>query len=172
MIILVSGGSSSGKSAFAEKLCLEFNSKKLYYIATMEPYGKEAKKRIERHIKQREGKGFITIEQFTNIKEIWLPKGSTAILESVSTLLANEMFSSKGSGKKADVAVLSGINKLCKTCENTVIVTDNIFEDGIFYLPKTMEYIKALGDINYQIASLADEVIDIVASCPVYYKKR
>ena len=160
------------ESAFAEKLCLEFKSKKLYYIATMEPYGKEAKKRIEHHIKLREGKGFITIEKFTKLKEIWLPKGSTAILESLSTLLANEMFSPKGSGKKADVEVLSGINKLCKTCENIVIVTDNIFEDGVFYLPETMEYIKALGDINYQVASMADEVINIVASCPVYYKKR
>lgn len=172
MIILVSGGSSSGKSAFAEKLCLEFKTKKLYYIATMEPYGKEAKNRIERHIKQREGKGFITIEKFTNIKDVWLPKGSTVILESLSTLLANEMFSANGRGEKADVEVLSGIKKLCKTCENTIIVTDNIFEDGVFYLPKTMEYLKALGEINYQIASMADEVIDIVASYPVYYKKR
>lgn len=82
------------------------------------------------------------------------------------------MFSANGRGEKADVEVLSGIKKLCKTCENTIIVTDNIFEDGVFYLPKTMEYLKALGEINYQIASMADEVIDIVASYPVYYKKR
>ena len=50
MLTLVIGGSGSGKSSFGEKLAQESNSK-LYYLATMIPYGDEGKRRVERHLK-------------------------------------------------------------------------------------------------------------------------
>ena len=72
MIVTVTGGSGSGKSEFAENLMTELLNKtsennKLFYIATMKPYGEEAAKRIQRHQKLREGKGFKTIECYKNI---------------------------------------------------------------------------------------------------------
>ena len=70
MIYLVTGGSGSGKSAYAEeKLCSLGNYNRIYF-ATMEVSDKEGRKKVERHRKLREGKAFTTIEQGKNLKEI------------------------------------------------------------------------------------------------------
>ena len=66
MLELVTGGSGSGKSAYAESRICEWNRqdpKPLFYIATMYPYGEETEKKIERHRMLRKGKGFETLEQ-------------------------------------------------------------------------------------------------------------
>ena len=55
MKILVTGGSASGKSAVAEELCVKLG-KQTAYIATMQPFGKDAAYRIDRHRKLRAGK--------------------------------------------------------------------------------------------------------------------
>lgn len=52
MILLVTGGSASGKSEYAENRALQLaktEQKKLIYLAAMKPFGEEAAKRIERH---------------------------------------------------------------------------------------------------------------------------
>lgn len=69
MIYLVTGGSGSGKSAYAESLLSGFeNIRSRYYIATMQVYGEEGK-RVERHRRLRAGKGFITSEQTVQIEQ-------------------------------------------------------------------------------------------------------
>lgn len=62
MLTLVTGGSGSGKSAFAEDRVLSFGDAQRIYIATMHPFDEESHKRIERHQKMRAGKGFETVE--------------------------------------------------------------------------------------------------------------
>ena len=75
---LVTGGSGSGKSAYAEdRICALYEEyrktgkkeQKLYYIATMYPYGTETEEKIADHRRRREGKGFRTLEWYTNITE-------------------------------------------------------------------------------------------------------
>lgn len=48
MMEVVTGGSGSGKSAYAEqKICgLQQGTGRLYYIATMYPYGSETERRL------------------------------------------------------------------------------------------------------------------------------
>ena len=118
MTILVIGTPDSGKSEKAEGLALELsgNGKKIY-LATMIPYGAEGEKRIEKHRKLRDGKGFITVEKTHNVADIIDETGFieikrsedkskdknegpyrveasdvTVLLECVSNLCANEMF--------------------------------------------------------------------------------
>ena len=63
MLILVFGGSGSGKSRFAEQLASEEQSMERWYIATMHSDGSpETTERIRRHRQQRQGKGFHTLE--------------------------------------------------------------------------------------------------------------
>ena len=67
MMILVTGGSGSGKSAFAEqKLCARGTGRRVY-IATMIPSYGESRKKISAHIQKRAGKEFTTIERFSDI---------------------------------------------------------------------------------------------------------
>ena len=100
MLILITGASGSGKSEYAEKICCGLaGSAKKYYIATMQVFDEEGKQRIERHKNMRSGKNFKTIEQPCNVEnaiekmDIKDPSKRTVLLECISNLLANEMFS-------------------------------------------------------------------------------
>ena len=156
----MTGGSGSGKSAYAESLLSGFeNISSRYYIATMQVYGEEGKKRVERHRRLRAGKGFITSEQTVQIDQA-LKKfkdsdkiSYAALVECVSNLTANEMFDENGQRSEVEV------------------VTNNVFDDGITYDESTMAYIRALARINIELAAWADEVTEVVAGCPVMWKK-
>ena len=69
MMILVIGGSGSGKSSYAEEIVCSVSGEdmKKYYLATMQIFDEEGRKKVERHRKLRSGKGFLTIEQPTEI---------------------------------------------------------------------------------------------------------
>ena len=93
MMILVTGGSGSGKSAFAEDCVVACGEMPRVYIATMYPFDEESRKRVKRHRDMRFGKGFDTVECYTGLSEVRVPKGCTVLLECMSNLVANEIFS-------------------------------------------------------------------------------
>ena len=74
MMTVVTGGSGSGKSAFAEDKIVSFGPAKRIYIATMHPYDEESHKRVARHRKMRAGKGFETVECYTGLKNLDFPE--------------------------------------------------------------------------------------------------
>ena len=65
-VTLVIGAAASGKSAYAESLCLGHDGLRVY-LATMEPFGEEGARRIARHRALREGKGFSTLERTRDV---------------------------------------------------------------------------------------------------------
>ena len=64
MFHVVTGGSGSGKSAFAEQCILDCQGSKRIYIATMYPFDEESYRRIARHRAMRAEKKFTTIERY------------------------------------------------------------------------------------------------------------
>lgn len=116
-----------------------------------------------------------------------------ALLECMSNLVANEMYSveynsmeynsmeynsmeynsmdTQETGLTATERVLQGVEALKKQADLFVIVTNNVFEDGITYDSSTMEYIETLGRINERLAAEADEVIEVVSGIPQWIKK-
>lgn len=193
MITLVTGGSGSGKSAYAESLLASCEGIK-YYIATMQIYDAEGEKKVERHRKLRAGKGFLTIESPMNVGKIRFacaggseqaqyrqeaerkvqgsPEKKSALLECMSNLTANEMFTKDGIKSEEEVVekIVSEIQTLSQKLDNLVIVTNNVFEDGVIYDAGTMEYLRALGRINAVLARLADRVAEVVVGIPVELK--
>lgn len=95
-MILVIGGKNSGKSRFAEGLAVNGGKDRRYYLATMKVCDEAGRKRIKRHRKQREGKGFITIElQYGIDRAIQMmdePENSVVLLECVANLVGNELY--------------------------------------------------------------------------------
>ena len=64
MIVLITGGAKNGKSSLAQNLAVKLaEGGKRYYIATMIPSDQEDRERIRRHIADRDGMGFETVEQ-------------------------------------------------------------------------------------------------------------
>lgn len=172
MFTLVTGGSGSGKSEFAERL-IEKNSgnrNHRYYIATMMPFGEEGKKRIEKHRCQRQNRNFKTIEQYLNLSEVKVENGSDVLLECMSNLAANEVFHEHGSHEGVCESIMQGVDHLLSVSANLVIVTNEVFSDGIACEEETIRYLKYLGQINQRLAMIADYVIEVVYTIPVVQK--
>ena len=175
---LIIGGSGSGKSAYAEDYMVSISEdRKKYYIATMQIYDEEGKRKVERHRMLRGGKGFSTIEQPVDIgkaAEKMEAEDRTALLECVSNLTANEMFSGEVPGTEEVITekIVGGIAVLNRELTHLVIVSNNVFEDGNVYNKTTMAYIRAMGRINQKLAEMADEVVEVVVGIPIVIKNK
>lgn len=190
MLVLVSGGSGSGKSLFAETLAQNLaksrKEQKLFYIATMIPSDAENRVRIRRHQNMRSGKGFETIECFLGLKELSLPSGCVVLLECMSNLTANEMFSRENIGanppavhaegklypsERTFIAVKEGILHLLDCAAHIILVTNEIFSDAVCFERETVNYLQTLGRLNEFAASAADAVVEVVYGIPVWHKE-
>ncbi len=167
MISLVTGGSKCGRSRYAESLLKTADSK--IYLATMQPFGEEAYRTIERHRRLRENKGFTTVERYTDLETLAVPRCDGILLECIANLLANEMFSETPAD---DVTgkIMKGISHLAVQTGHLVVVTSQVGADGITYSPETMSYIENMGRLNSLLAEIADNVTECVYGIPVTLK--
>ena len=177
MMVLVVGGSGSGKSSYAEKTAVSLAQAgmKKYYLATMQVFDDEGRKKVDRHRNLRNGKGFFTIEQPTRISgalEKMEAGDRTVLLECISNLTANEMFSEEQAVTEMQVTdnVIRDIKMLKDQTNHLIVVSNNVFEDGITYDDATTKYIQAMGKINQKLAALADRIVEVVAGIPVTLK--
>ena len=103
MVTLVTGGSGSGKSAFAEQEIVRLGKRRRIYIATMKPWDEECRRRIERHRLMRADKQFETVECYRGLERLKLPAAGkdgeltgaaeyAVLLECLSNLVSNELF--------------------------------------------------------------------------------
>ena len=137
----------------------------------MQVYDDESAARVAKHRQMRAGKGFETVEC-----PFGLPEGQdlcrfdTTLLECLSNLTANIMFSWEKSPAQTVPLVVERVRKICRSARNTVIVTNEVFSDDGDYDALTQGYIAVLGQINRAVALEADTVIESVCGIPVIYK--
>ena len=162
MLSLIIGGAGSGKSALAEALCCRLEGPRLY-IATMQAADGESMKRIEKHRRQREGLRFDTLECPYSLDRAEIPQGANALLEDLSNLLANELFSREGGGTDA---VRRGLQKACERCANLTVVTNEVFSGGTDYGKGTLQFLQELAALNRELAAEADLVAEAVCGLP------
>lgn len=191
MMELVTGGSGSGKSAYAEEaLCgpASFPDRgqgketgtqqdgQRYYIATMPSWDKETEKKIAKHRAMRAGKGFCTLEWYTDFEERLeradCPgmEGADILVECLSNLTANEMYMEGGAGKNTADAVIRGILCLRDRCRNLVVVTNDVFSESAEDSPEMRIYKETLGRINCALAEASDRVTEVVCGIPCTVK--
>ena len=143
----------------------------MVYIATMYPFDEEAFRKIDRHRELRKNKNFDTVECFTGLKHVTLEqKNTTVLLECMSNLTANEMYQEDGAGVQTVEAVCTGLDHLCRQAADVVVVSNEIFSDGMEYDAETMRYQQYLGKINQYIAAKADVVVEVVYGIPLVQK--
>lgn len=196
MIALVVGGAKSGKSMFAQDLAkslneslknyleedldseleddLEKKNGKLYYVATMNPYDLEDLKRIENHLKEREGYGFNTIEETMNMGKVskMIQKEDIVLIDSITSLVTNYMFQGKDFFKEVSEDILSGILEIINAAGDVVIVSDYLFSDSIQYDYYTESFRKEIGIINRKLAEVSDIVVECSYGNIIYHKDR
>ena len=99
-----------------------------------------------------------------------LPKDSIVLLECMSNLTANEMFQKDGAGEHTVEEILEGVRSLQTQAKQLVIVTNEIFSDGISYDTETQRYESYLGEINQKIVGMADCAVEVVYGIPLFFK--
>lgn len=174
-MILVMGGSGSGKSEWAENRAVsEADKGRLCYLATMSPKGSEAAKRIERHRHLREGKGFDTIEETENVSAALDKAGrsDTVLLEDLSNLLANIRYGSGLDFEAAEEKIISDIDTLSEGVGELIIVSNDIFSDGCVYDRETRQFMETMAKLNERFADRAHTVVEVVAGICIYHKKQ
>lgn len=172
-MILITGGSGSGKSAFAEKLLSEIQAEPKYYIATMRPWDEECRQKIARHRAMRQEKGFLTREWYDDRQsvphfETHLEKGS-AVWECLSNFTANIMFGEDLplSSTETKKRVLRQMLWLERQLTELLVVTNELFSSGG---AEMKEYIRCMGECNQELAQRASAVIEVVYGIPIYHK--
>lgn len=172
MMILVTGASASGKSAFAEDVLVSLPAKRRIYAATMIPWDEECRERIGKHREKRKEKAFETAEIPTDLEALSVPEGSAVLLECMSNLAANELYRTDLSDNgpvQAKERILRGICNVCAAAD-LVAVTNEVFDDGEDYGEETNGYRALLGELNRELAGMADQVYEVVCGIPLRLK--
>ena len=163
MSTYISGGCKNGKSYYAQRVA-RAGGKPLYYIATMIPHDDEDLARIRRHRNERAGWGFETLECGRDILSCLDgadPKGSF-LLDSVTALLSNEMFTADGMAPGAPERIADALEDFVRRAPRTVLVSDYIYSDAMLYDEWTEAYRRGLALIDRRMAACCDNVIEVV----------
>ena len=171
MSTYISGGCKNGKSYYAQRVA-RAGGKPLYYIATMIPHDDEDLARIRRHRNERLGWGFETLECGRDILRCLDradPQGSF-LLDSVTALLSNEMFTAEGVDTLAPSRIVEALERFIDLAPNTVLVSDYIFSDALLYDGLTEAYRRGLADIDRHMAARCDNVIEVVGGQFIVHK--
>ncbi len=170
MLYLVLGGASNGKSEFAERLVLRSSHLPRYYLACMQVSDAEDEARVARHRALRQDKGFQTLEQYTDIGKVDILPNSCVLVECLSNLLANEMFSSAGVQESCVENILAGLLVLEEKSACLVVVSNDIFSTGEQYDPLCEQYLDQLAQLNRRLAEEAEAVVEVVVGLPIFHK--
>ena len=131
----------------------------------MQVYDEESVKRVARHRAQRADKGFRTIECEKDLASAQVEEGSIVLLEDLVNLMANEMFDGGDVNR-----IVPALHELAEKCRHLIMVTNDVFSDGIAYAESTQEYLKRTAEINHAAARMADCVVEVVYSIPIVVK--
>lgn len=184
-VILITGGSRSGKSTYAEKLCLSEGSK-LAYVATANIYDDEMKRRVELH-KERRGEKWTSFEIPLAIDSyiVELSQYDYVLVDCLTMLILNKMFS-LGHDLDNDTHITQKIyeqienetitfindymNAIGQIHSNIVIVTNEI---GLGIVPESKLsrlYRDIVGKANQILAAEAKEVFFVISGIPLKIK--
>lgn len=174
MTFFISGGAKCGKSSLAQNIAMSLSGKR-YYVATMIPTGEEDQQRICRHIADRDGMGFETVECFRHV----LPCLDTAdpnavfLVDSATSLLQNALFPVEKHYEMDPAAAELCADELiefAKTVRHAIFVSDYIYSDAQHYSESTEVYRRCLASIDRRLAAVCDTVIEVSAGRPFIHK--
>lgn len=177
-IILITGGSRSGKSAFAERTA-EARPGPRAYIATCPAIDPEMEERIRKHREARRGKGWETIEEAVDLAGVIRRAGACRVLlVDCLTLWINNLLyeAEKRGGIFTEEAVVGRCRELTDSCRvfgGTVIFVANELGMGIVPDNETARRFRDIaGRCNQEIAAAADTVTLVVSGIPLTLKSK
>ena len=163
-LILITGGSRSGKSAFAQQKAEQIGGQKIF-IATCPHTDPEMDERIRRHQQDRQGRGWQTVEEPIQLTEqlCSFTQGVTILIDCLTLWINNLMYAAEQENSElTEDQAAEAAQQLADTasfCEGTVILVTNEVGSGI--VPDNAmarHYRDLVGRCNQVIARQADQV--------------
>lgn len=173
MKVLISGGCRNGKSTLAQDLTLALaHGGTHYYVATMVPGDAEDRARIARHLDARAGLGFQTIECGRHILQSLngAQRGACFLVDSLTALLANEMFLNEAIDESAPERVRAELLAFAAHVDDAVFVSDGIYADAESCNAETETYRQGLASIDRALAAQCDAVVELCAGIKTVHK--
>ncbi len=168
MIYFITGGERSGKSGHAQKLALELSDSPLY-IATSRILDEDYKKRVDRHIADRDER-WTTIEEDKHIGRIELD-GKVAVIDCITLWLTNYFMDEKNNVEQSLKQAKAEIDKLIEK-DSTLIIISNEIGMGVHANTESgRKFTELQGWMNQYIAKKADKVMLMVSGIPVLIKE-
>jgi adenosylcobinamide kinase / adenosylcobinamide-phosphate guanylyltransferase len=177
-LILITGGTRSGKSTHALELAEAVGSERLF-VATCPNVDGEMTERVRRHKEERQGRGWTTIEceiELATLFRTQIRGFDVVLLDCVTLWVNNILYSLDRSETIVDDRLIA---QLCKewldSIDNylgTVVCVTN--EAGLGIVPDNAlarRYRDLVGTCNQIIGKKADEVILVSCGIPLYLKK-
>ena len=170
-VVLVLGGVRSGKSRYAQELAAR--GTRVAVIATAEACDDDMRQRIARHRAERPA-DWTTIEAPLALEDALLACGDrfdTILVDCLTVWTANVM-QAEQSDEARVLARAQRLAEILRGLSASVLLISNEVGSGIH--PSTelgRVYRDLLGFVNQRIAAAADEVILLVAGCPLIVKQ-
>lgn len=173
MRILLLGGSKSGKSMLGQRLTRQLaDGGPMIYWATLEPRDTEDRAIVRRHLAERDGWGFETLERGRALPEglAAVPPESAVLFDSVTACLACQMFSGPQPDAAAAARTAREMLTVSRHPRHFVCVCDELWRDGVTYEPWTEHYRRGLAEICRALAAEFDAVAELAAGCVRVWK--
>ncbi|MBC9785785.1 bifunctional adenosylcobinamide kinase/adenosylcobinamide-phosphate guanylyltransferase [Heliobacterium chlorum] len=181
-LVLVTGGSRSGKSAWAEELAAEAvgdHPEQVIYVATAGVHDDEMRRRVTIH-QQRRPSIWKTVEESTQLDKVlreWGRKGNVLLIDCLTLWTTNMLLPLYELGEwnteKEQLIVEQArqVSQMARESEATVIAVGNEVGWGIVPLdPLSRIFRDVAGWVQQEVARQAHRVYLTVSGCPMQIK--
>ena len=166
-VVLITGGSRSGKSSYAEKLALEWSDNPVY-LATARIWDEEFRERVRRH-QARRGPQWTNIEEEKFLSRHSLA-GRVVVVDCLTLWCTNFFFDLDSDVDRALAAAQQEFDRFTAQDATFLIVTNEIGMGGTSDNEIQRKFTDLQGWMNQYVAAHADEVILMVSGIPVKIK--
>ena len=166
-IVLITGGSRSGKSSYAEKMALELSPNPVY-LATARIWDEEFRERVRRH-QARRGPQWTNIEEEKNMSRHDL-SGRVVVVDCLTLWCTNFFFDLESDVDRALEAAKAEFDRFTAQDATFLFVTNEIGMGGTSDNEIQRKFTDLQGWMNQYAAACADEVILMVCGIPVKVK--
>lgn len=166
-IILITGGSRSGKSSYAEKLALSLSTTPVY-LATARIWDEEFRERVRRH-QERRGPQWTNIEEEKQLSRHDLT-GRVVVVDCLTLWATNYFFDLDSDVDRALGELKAEFDRLTAQDATFLLVTNEIGMGGTSENTLQRKFTDLQGWMNQYAAAAADEVVLMVSGIPVKIK--
>ena len=166
-VVLITGGSRSGKSSYAEKLAMELSENPVY-LATARIWDEEFRERVQRH-QARRGPQWTNIEEEKYLSRHPLA-GRVVVVDCLTLWCTNFFFDLESDVDRALEAAKAEFDRFTAQDATFLFVTNEIGMGGTSDNEIQRKFTDLQGWMNQYAAARADEVILMVSGIPVKIK--